>query len=226
MNKYNKPKTKNEFIDLFKTIAKDEFNYIVDVPVSINKKLSSSLGRYHYKIIDKVPVCTEYDFNIVLLNTNYQINDILNVIRHELCHWKTYMVYNTKVPAHGKEFIKIAEEHGVNVDKYKPRKKLKKDEYYEAKCCNCDRVVVKSKNINDLKKYMNRFGGTVCNCGGNGKRYVIDKTSKIIYNHGRINGFRTVDEETWNDCLLKYYKVELCKEDGNEVWTGNGVDKN
>lgn len=226
MKNYVKPKTESEFIELFKLIAKDEFNYIVNVPIEFNDRLTAYTGRYHSKIIDKVPTCIKFDFKPIVLSDDYSMKNVLDIIRHELTHWEVNYIYKRELVAHGKEFIKHALTHNVDVSRYLPRKKLSKGKFHEAKCCNCDRVVVKSKNMKDLKKYMNRFGGTICNCGGDGKRYIIDKGDKLIYRHGRVQGWKPVDEEEWNDCLLEYYKIVLCKENGNDIWTGTGVKYN
>ena len=201
MKEYIKPKTELELVSLFKQIAFEEFNWDCDLPVCINTYLSSSLGRYKYRVgNDGVETPTGFDFNPGLLDTDCSTDKIINVIKHELVHWFTDKEQG-KPCAHNEFFIKNCERFGVtdytNFERYRKRKRLDKDSYYEAKCCGCDRTVAKAKNVNNLKKYMNRCGGTVCECK-NGKRYLIDKGCKIIFNHS-MNFFGFQKEEEWLD---------------------------
>lgn len=212
MKRYIKPKSEQELIDLFKKIALEEFNYICDVPVEINTRLYSSLGRYKFKR-DKEKLKTitvGFDFHPKLLDKHYPLDKIIDTMKHELVHWYTNDVQNTK-GGHGVLFVMNCEKFGVECERYKKRERLNKDSYYEARCCGCEKVVAKSKNITNLKRFMDRCFGTVCSCG-DGKRYILDKGNKLIYNHGAVNYYGYIREEEWLDETAEVYTVILCKE--------------
>lgn len=200
---------------LFVEVAKNNFNYDVDVPVKINNKIRSYLGRTISIIENNNYKCIGFDFNKVFVNEDYPVEEIINTFKHELVHWHTDTEYNQHCH-HDERFISNCEKFGVidvtDFQRYKPRKKLKKEEFYEAKCCGCDRVVAKCKSFNNLKKFMNRCGGTVCNCG-NPRRYVMDKGIKRIYCHENPLAPPEYKVQSWfeGDWVDKL-KIILCKE--------------
>jgi predicted SprT family Zn-dependent metalloprotease len=209
-------RTEKEIIELFNRIAKEEFNYIVDVPVKVNCRLYNSLGRIIFKFINGDIKCIGFDFNKCFLNDDYIKDKIKNTMRHELVHWYTDKQYNENCK-HDKRFLENCEKFGVtdftDFERYKPRKKLNKEQYYEARCCGCDRVVAKAKSINNLKRFMNRCMGTVCSCG-NPKRYVMDKGIKRIYCHENTLAPKEFRKQEWfeGDYVEKELKIILCKE--------------
>jgi predicted SprT family Zn-dependent metalloprotease len=211
---YNKPKTEQELVNLFREIALNEFKWKCDIPVHVNTRLYRALGRYKYRVNkDRSETPTGFEFNSGLLSEEYPLESLVNVIKHELVHWLTDKEQG-KPCSHNDFFIKNCEKFGVtdytDFERYKPRKRLEKNQCYEAKCCGCNRIVAKAKNMSNLKKYMNRCGGTICSCK-NGKRYIIDKGDKYIYNHS-MNFFGYQKDEEWLDDVAEIYKVTLCRE--------------
>jgi predicted SprT family Zn-dependent metalloprotease len=210
---YKKPENELELIELFKSIARIEFHYECDIPIQINKKLYNSLGRTISIFEDGKYKCLGFDFNECYLEEDYTINELINTIKHELVHWYTDSK-NNEWCHHDERFINNCIKFGVtdstDFERYKPRKKLSKDQFYEAKCCNCNNTVAKCKNMNNLKKFMNwcdNNGGTVCSCG-HSERYILDKSVKRIYNHRQL----FTGEQYWLDNnFTKNLKIILCK---------------
>lgn len=206
---YRPPKSEKEFIDLFNKISNKDFCWKCNVPVTINTRLYSTLGQYVFDIYTLEPL--GFEFNLEMINGKQPFKEVINTIKHELVHWYTDTTTN-KRNEHNELFRVNCKRFGVtDTERYEPRKRLKNDNYYEAKCLGCHRVVAKCKSINNLKKFMNRYGGTMCNCGF-GKRYIEDKGSKHIYYHGEHYG----TPEQWfdYDCFTKDMKIIFCKEEG------------
>jgi hypothetical protein len=211
---YKKPKNEQEFVKLFKYISLKEFNWECNVPVLINPRMYSFGGKYFAYLNNGIPEVVKFEFNINNINGVYPLKTILNTIRHELVHWYSDKTTQKRCK-HNDIFIENCKKFGVtdntDFERYKPRKRLSNDNYHEAKCLGCDRVVAKCKSMSNLKKFMNRYGGTVCSCNF-GKRYILDKGVKHIYYHGERYG----TPEHWldYDCFTKDMKIIFCKEEG------------
>jgi predicted SprT family Zn-dependent metalloprotease len=206
---YKIPKSEKEFIDLFNKISLKDFNWKCNIPISINTRLYSTLGQYVYDRYTLEPLC--FEFSLEMINGRQSLKEVINTIRHELVHWYTDTT-TKKNNGHNDLFRENCKKFGVtDIEIYEPRKRLPKDKYYEAKCLGCNRVVAKCKSIHNLKKYMNRYGGTVCGCGF-GKRYIEDKGGRYIYNHGEHYG--TPEQWLDYDCFTKDMKIIFCKEEG------------
>lgn len=207
--KYIKPKTEKEFIALFKTIAKEEFKYVVDVPVSINNRLKSSLGRYKYEVKKGVHICKGFDFNKKNLDEKYPLDKIIDTIKHELVHWEVYKNYPKIKEAHGKEFCEIAKRRNVFYERYLPRKKLNKNQYYEAKCLECNKTILKSKNISSLKNFIMKYGGALCSCGSL-KICLLDKGIRRVYMYSPSIYLKINQNKDFLIEKAKDYKITLC----------------
>lgn len=122
-----------EFFDLFRKIAREEFKWEVNIPIKINKRLKKVVGAYVFykgckngRTITK-PVPFYFEFNPILINKKYDMEIIINVIRHELVHWYTDTTTG-KENKHNELWIKNCRKFGVwdNTDfkRYEKKKKV------------------------------------------------------------------------------------------------------
>lgn len=169
-------------INLFKEIAKEEFGLEVKVPIIFNNKLRTTLGLYNcrYRFEDNVYVeeVIKFEFNPVILEMGFL--EILDTLRHELVHWYTGL-YGNGVNGwkHSYLFIENCKKFNVYyqiyldeleekeyIKKNTPKKRrLKKDEYYQVKCLKCNKLILESKNLSNIRKFCNGYTGIQCTCG-------------------------------------------------------------
>ena len=144
--------------ELNKLAAADGLGHI-DVPVTVNARLTTTLGRVKYiGIGHKTYVAKSIEFSKNLLETGTD-NDIMNVIKHEYVHY--FLVETTNVN-HGHDRLfkdkcrAIGCEHTATHNPLENEGKFK----YEVWCDNCGLVATYSRMGKTLKNL------DYCICGG------------------------------------------------------------
>lgn len=142
-------------------------NYIYDIPIIINKRLKTTLGRFiHREINGNVnPLRFEFSYDFLKEET---MDMITSVIHHEFIHLVANVYYNKRC-RHGKEFKHLCKLYDVSnsgtsviTSNYRTSRK----DNYEVICEDCGKVFFKrnkmsAKYINDLE-----LNYTCPYCGG------------------------------------------------------------
>lgn len=132
------------------------FDDIIHIPVSLNSRLTSTLGRV--RCINGRPVSIEFSAKFI---KNAKDNDIHEVILHECAH-VIANVRDRKEHGHDNYFKQICAELGTDNDKcfYKSEKELTNTEpvyKYKVYCKDCGELIAsykrKGKTIKNLEFY-------------------------------------------------------------------------
>lgn len=116
---------KEQFIELFNKIAKDEFNYDENIPIEfLDVEMQ---GGYVYGLKYKDDgrgniISVKFIFNKRLINRFVSEKQIIKTIKHELIHWEihhkqwndNFKDYFSILFPHDIRFIKGAKEHKIN----------------------------------------------------------------------------------------------------------------
>jgi hypothetical protein len=161
--------------------------------------MKSTWGSYHWKknSITKKPELKWFKIAFRLICGNYEEQYIDHNIKHELVHWYTDITEG-KPCHHNKKWKDNCRKFGIEDSRLsnypkigakppkeiyiKPKKRKKpvtlgKNKFHEVFCIACRRVIVKSKNYQKLKDYIEDIKPT-CECGG---RYIAYGNHKENY---------------------------------------------
>lgn len=150
---YTLERIKAEIVDVCK---KAGFDDIVRIPVLLNSRLTSTLGRV--RCINERPVSIEFSTNFIIKASD---NDIHEVILHECAH-VIANIRSKKSHGHDAYFKQICAELGTDNDKcfYKSEKELMNKEpvyKYKVYCSECGELIAsykrKGKTIKNLNEY-------------------------------------------------------------------------
>lgn len=151
---------KLEIIKTTKKIA-ETFNYVVDIPISINNHLSTTLGRVVFKKVGSkyYPTKIEYSPNIVNLEDSMAID----VIKHELAHYMV-LVDTKQNHQHDQVWKHYATVLGTSTKAtYKLEHSLSKEDYkYEVVCSRCGKTIGKYKRSGTVVKHPSRYKSNCC----------------------------------------------------------------
>jgi predicted SprT family Zn-dependent metalloprotease len=151
--------------ELQKLCAADHIT--LDVPVSINGRLTRVMGRVGFKVISDiyVPKCIEFSRNLI---ENASDEDIIQVIKHEYVHYFLSIEDPTVNHHHDAVFKYKCAEIGCTHDKASQYVKGFRDEEakakYEVWCVDCCKLIGtyarKCKTLNNISSCKCRV------CGG------------------------------------------------------------
>lgn len=165
--------TIDRVIDKLNNLAEADGLGQITVPIVVNGRLSRTLGRVKFEIINgNTCITTKIEFSKALLE-NGTDNDIVNVIKHEYVH---YYLLETTAYNHGHDavFKKKCAEIGCSHDKtantlennYTEKKKFK----YEVWCPSCVSLLGtysrRGKTLNNISN---------CKCGKCGSEHLVVK---------------------------------------------------
>lgn len=151
--------------ELNKLAEADGLGYI-NVPITANSRLSTTLGRVKYMCIGKeLYVAKSIEFSQALLNTGTD-NDIINVIKHEYVHY--FLIETTNVNhGHDARFkqkcAEIGCEHNKTHNGLESDGFLKKDFKYEVWCEDCNKMVRGYSRMCKTLKELNYCVCGICN---------------------------------------------------------------
>ena len=138
----------------------------LDIPIKINGRLSRVLGRFRHYSAPKKPVVIELSKNMIQY---YELEEILDVLKHELVHYALYM--QGKPHRDGDAYFENKlKELGITATKvYKHKGKV------EVYACGCDTYEYNRKLHNH-----SRYKGSnyTCRCCEQPLRYVGQKIVK------------------------------------------------
>jgi predicted SprT family Zn-dependent metalloprotease len=144
--------------ELNKLAAADGLGYI-KVPVTVNARLTSTLGRVKYiRIGGDTYIAKAIEFSKHLLETGTD-NDIMNVIKHEYVHY--FLVETTNVN-HGHDRVFKDKCKAIGCEHTKTHNALENEGKfkYEVWCDNCGLIATYSRMGKTLKNLDS------CSCSG------------------------------------------------------------
>lgn len=120
----------NEMEKYAQKFLSKNFNLELTVPISLNNRLTRSLGRFIYKRSQlkniKEPLGIEISSKFLKYNSN---EDVLDTLKHELIHYALFMLDEPFLD-HDKKFIETCKKLGVGLTGSKTLKSPK----HEYKC--------------------------------------------------------------------------------------------
>ena len=123
-----------------KRIAESQ-NEVLNIPVKINGRLTSTLGRVKYEYQDNIPIPTIIEFSKSFIEKSDDAT-ILSVIQHEMAHWLIT--------------VKTAENHGH-------------DKFFKSMCaklgCNNDGCHINTENTRNTLETRYKYVIICKNCG-------------------------------------------------------------
>lgn len=144
--------------ELNKLAAADGLGYI-QVPVTVNPRLTATLGRVKYMGLgNKTYIAKAIEFSKNLLETGTD-NDIMNVIKHEYVHY--FLVETTNVN-HGHDHVFKDKCKAIGCEHTKTHNPLENEGKfkYEVWCNNCGLIATYSRMGKTLKNLDS------CSCSG------------------------------------------------------------
>lgn len=158
----------NKTVELWNQIVKPKFPEQECVKIIINKRLTSTYGRAHYKRCRSKRIPGHLDFSSQLLDGRYTTDAVENVIKHEILHHFACLIYEESC-SHDYRWLDLAEEYGVipkshwDCDKSSIYYDVMKSKYkYKVYCVSCDNEWFYKKE-NRSVKYVDAYK---CGCGG------------------------------------------------------------
>lgn len=145
--------------------------YNFAIPIKINKRLTTTLGRVRYQRVDNRIVCLNMEFSYDFLS-NATPDQIVAVVQHECAH---YLVYRETHERHAHDFAfkEMCRRIGCKNDKaifgeeiadlHKPNP-LDNTYKYLVYCDTCKKLVAKYHRAGKIVKMPHLYS---CKCGGN-----------------------------------------------------------
>ncbi len=144
----------------------EEFGYELDVPIEINSRLKSTLGRVKFSRVGKNCIPIKIEFSKELFH--YSHDDIEDVIRHEMAHyfvlkdtkinhghnaiWKSWAI---KLGCRPRATIKVNDKQVRNQSEVKYK--------YLVRCSKCTQIVGRYKRVSKVIKHPSRYRSKCCN---------------------------------------------------------------
>ena len=137
------------------------YNYVVDIPISINSRMTTTLGRVVFKKVGSKYYPTKIEYSPNILNLNDEM--ALDVIKHELAHYMV-LIDTKQNHQHDQVWKHYAIALGTSPKAtYKLDKSLSKEDYkYEVVCSACGRVMGRYKRRGSVVKHPGRYKSNCC----------------------------------------------------------------
>lgn len=181
--------------DMVRTNLQWDINYRVPVEMVVVENMSSidAVAQIHVMRGNKDVVVNDLrnDFSFVpaylprfirVKEKDYfeYIDDIEQILLHELNHWYTYVYKGMKIQSHGKEFKKFGRKNGLTDRFNRAKIGLADDEvmYHYIKCSKCGEDLRLKARTRDYAEHHCEFGVTEC-CGAKkvyGGKMIYKKT--------------------------------------------------
>lgn len=134
--------------ELVKTISLTDFARPFKHQATLNSRLRTTGGRYHLNSHD-------LDFNPKVFE-RYGITELVNVIRHELCHYHLHLL-GKGYQHRDADFKKLLKQTGGSRF-VRPLVEQSPENYHQYQCQACQTLILRKRKINTK-----RYG---CRCGG------------------------------------------------------------
>ena len=121
--------TQSQIEKYAKNFLKQAYNLDLVVPIEVNSRLKTTLGRFRYTRTTKKPVKLEFSKNYIV---NGKLEDIQGTIKHECIHYALFMLgkpFNDGQPlfeselvkhgSHSTRTVRLAIERNINLYKCK-----------------------------------------------------------------------------------------------------------
>ncbi|MFR2314841.1 SprT-like domain-containing protein [Terrisporobacter sp.] len=163
----------NDFITQARIVLDRDIEYIY-LPITINKRLKNTMGRFHFKVINGIVIPMEFQFSDKLF-LNYKIEDQLQVIYHEVVHYIANIYYNKNV-GHTERFKVHCRALGIDDSTHFNGVPIKGENAYkyEIHCLGCGSSIARYKRMSQVKKMDMISGMYMCKKCKSNKLTIIE----------------------------------------------------